>query len=70
VSRSASRGPDPDLTETPARQAMIDRQAIVDTIVRWAMTLDAKDWTVTRNRGNPAIHAGARPQEPPGPTCA
>ena len=35
----------------PALQAIIDRQAIVDTIVRYAATLDAKDWA----------GAGARP---------
>jgi hypothetical protein len=30
--------------EPAALQAIIDRQAIVDTIVRYAATLDAKDW--------------------------
>ena len=25
-------------------QRLLDRQAIVDTVVRWAMALDAKDW--------------------------
>ena len=27
---------------------LADRQAIVDTIVRWAWALDAKDWTAAR----------------------
>ncbi len=31
-----------------ALQALIDRQAIVDTIVRWAYALDTKDWAAAR----------------------
>jgi len=30
-------------------QALADRQAIVDTVVRWASALDAKDWAVARS---------------------
>jgi len=28
---------------------IIDRQAIVDTVVRWAQSLDAKDWPGARS---------------------
>jgi len=34
--------------ESAALQALADRQAIVDTIVRWASALDAKDWALER----------------------
>jgi hypothetical protein len=30
--------------ETTALGALVDRQAIVDTVVRWAVALDTKDW--------------------------
>jgi len=35
--------------EPAALQALADRQAIVDTVVRWASALDAKDWTAARS---------------------
>jgi SnoaL-like domain len=31
-----------------ALQALVDRQEIVDTIVRWAYALDTKDWAAAR----------------------
>ena len=34
--------------EPAALQALADHQAIVDTIVRWASALDAKDWGAAR----------------------
>jgi hypothetical protein len=80
---------------TPATlQALVDRQDVADTVVRYAGALDARDWAAARasdntfdtlahythalartpqgwritgvrqvvawNRGNPAVHAGAR----------
>ena len=38
----------------PALQAIIDRQAIVDTIVRYAATLDAKDCRARTSRRRPS----------------
>ena len=35
--------------EPAALQALADRQAIVDTVVRWASALDAKDWAAARS---------------------
>ncbi|HEU4368606.1 MAG TPA: nuclear transport factor 2 family protein [Methylomirabilota bacterium] len=36
------------MTEPHALQGLVDRQAVVDTIVRYAQALDAKDWTAAR----------------------
>jgi len=38
----------------PALQAIIDRQAIVDTIVRYAAALDAKDCRARTSRRRPS----------------
>ncbi len=32
-----------------ALAGIIDRQAIVDTVVRWAQSLDARDWSGARS---------------------
>ena len=32
-----------------ALQALVDRQEIVDTVVRWAYALDTKDWATARS---------------------
>lgn len=36
------------MSDPPALRALVDRQAIVDTIVRYAQALDAKDWSGAR----------------------
>jgi len=32
-----------------ALRDLVDRQAIVDTVVRWAQALDAQDWVAARS---------------------
>jgi hypothetical protein len=43
--------------ESPAVRALVDRQEIVDTIVRYAHALDAKDWAAARACFAPEVEA-------------
>jgi len=52
-------------------QALLDRQAVVDTVVRYAWALDAKDWALARSCFADAVEAdygdlrGGRPERVP-----
>lgn len=47
---------------------IIDRQAIVDTVVRWAQALDAKDWAGARSCFTDEVETDYTDLRGPGPT--